>query len=305
MRGKHRVAWFGAAVLGLLWLGAEEARASTCEEIFRQIETERSVDAARALYQEALSETNCSRDWLRVIGREVAIAMVREAERRHQAGQSLASLEPMLENSLQYGRLWRVLATLGDLAQARGDFETATRRYQEALANIDDPVETPSEPPQAIIAAIFKKAETTRMLADTYVAAPTNRAGEATGLGALGVRGFKPQKRAVPVTFEFDSAVFDAKGRQAAADLLGQLTQQKSPDITLVGHTDPRGSAAYNMALSRERAEALRAFLLAQGYQGRIVVLYRGESDPYQADDPGRYSQEQLYRLHRRVELVR
>ena len=51
--------------------------------------------------------------------------------------------------------------------------------------------------------------------------------------------------------------------------------------ILIVGHTDSRGTDAYNLALGTRRAEAVRDYLVAQGVaSSRIELETRGESQP-------------------------
>ena len=41
--------------------------------------------------------------------------------------------------------------------------------------------------------------------------------------------------------------------------------------ITVVGHTDAKGSDAYNMTLGRQRANAVRDYFISQGYPSRLL----------------------------------
>ena len=63
-----------------------------------------------------------------------------------------------------------------------------------------------------------------------------------------------------------------------AANLLNQC-----PDIrvSVEGHTDSRGSDAYNQGLSERRAIAVHDYLVGQGVDGgRLDTVGMGESDP-------------------------
>jgi outer membrane protein OmpA-like peptidoglycan-associated protein len=63
--------------------------------------------------------------------------------------------------------------------------------------------------------------------------------------------------------------------------LLAEVGRRPAPEIVIVGHTDRRGSDAYNDALSRQRAERVRAELLGLGVDpGRVQVAGRGEREP-------------------------
>ncbi len=67
-----------------------------------------------------------------------------------------------------------------------------------------------------------------------------------------------------------------------------QVANTRVDAITVEGHTDRIGSAAYNQALSVERAEAVKSYLVTQGGQDptKITTLGKGESQPVtQASD--------------------
>ena len=70
----------------------------------------------------------------------------------------------------------------------------------------------------------------------------------------------------------------DAGELQALADILKQY-----PDLTieLTSHTDTRGTAEYNMELSRRRSESSKAYLVLLGVSAsRIITKASGESMP-------------------------
>lgn len=50
--------------------------------------------------------------------------------------------------------------------------------------------------------------------------------------------------------------------------------------ITIVGHTDSRGSKKYNQRLSERRAQSVADYLAAQGLNGNMQVGGRGELEP-------------------------
>lgn len=67
--------------------------------------------------------------------------------------------------------------------------------------------------------------------------------------------------------FAFGSAALSFKGRQRLEqELLPKLKDCPAPpDIKVTGHTDSLGSAAYNLRLSRERAQAVAEYLAKSG----------------------------------------
>lgn len=87
---------------------------------------------------------------------------------------------------------------------------------------------------------------------------------------------------AVTVLFAFDKAVLDANAR-SALDVAARYARNV-PGVRLVltiGHADKIGGTGYNDALSRRRAEAVGAYLLAAGVPPAVMrVQYRGSSEP-------------------------
>ncbi len=119
------------------------------------------------------------------------------------------------------------------------------------------------------------------------------------------VRGFAPKVVPIPIGFETASAKFSELGQRAASELLLALQQQRPTALTLVGHTDERGEAAYNMRLSDERVKAVAAFLKQNGITAQIVTVAKGKSEPLQLTDASQYTREDIWALNRRVEWKR
>jgi outer membrane protein OmpA-like peptidoglycan-associated protein len=104
------------------------------------------------------------------------------------------------------------------------------------------------------------------------------------------------------VYFAFGTATIDPISDRALAELAKSLTAHPDWKITVVGHTDSVGTAAANQALSRRRAEAVRARLAERhGLDTRAwgAVGY-GATRPKESNETieGRAR-------NRRVELVR
>jgi len=108
----------------------------------------------------------------------------------------------------------------------------------------------------------------------------------------------------VPVTFVYNEATLTSDGRKAAALLLEYLQIKRFPKITLTGHADERGTNELNMTLSRERLETVARFLREGGYTGQLELVPKGKTEPYLGVVRGDFSQEDLWQLDRRVELV-
>jgi peptidoglycan-associated lipoprotein len=77
---------------------------------------------------------------------------------------------------------------------------------------------------------------------------------------------------AMPVHFGYD----DASVRQADAAALERFANvarkyYPGSKVTVEGFADPAGTASYNLALSRRRADAVRSFITARGIDGSLV----------------------------------
>jgi len=102
------------------------------------------------------------------------------------------------------------------------------------------------------------------------------------------------------VLFETNRAEVRGTAQRRLEAVAEALRAQPDRRITVVGHTDTRGSATHNEELSRRRAEAVMGFLVEQGIPAeRISALGRGESQPIAPNDTpeGRAN-------NRRVEIV-
>lgn len=85
------------------------------------------------------------------------------------------------------------------------------------------------------------------------------------------------------VLFAFDSARLTAEAEAALRRTAELAAQAGSGRITVVGHTDAVGEDAYNLALSRRRAEAVAQWLAASGGEAEPAApnaTTDGQDDP-------------------------
>ncbi len=97
--------------------------------------------------------------------------------------------------------------------------------------------------------------------------------------------------------FDFDSSALRADSRALLNAHAAALKAQPRA-VRLEGHADERGTREYNIALGERRAQAVRAYLLAQGVSSAIEVVSYGEESPA-VDQSNEYSWQQ----NRRVEI--
>ncbi len=109
-----------------------------------------------------------------------------------------------------------------------------------------------------------------------------------------------PQCKKIPkpvsldqITFDFNSATLTSEAREVLDIVGGALTseQLRNRSFLVEGHTDAKGSAAYNLALSKRRAESVVRYLttIAGIDTDRLEAVPMGKSAllyPERPDDP-------------------
>lgn len=101
------------------------------------------------------------------------------------------------------------------------------------------------------------------------------------------------------VQFADNRWTLDRAARNALQQLVAVLRDAGPGIVEIAGHTDARGSARYNLALSEKRAAAVRRYLIESGIAAqRLRARGYGESQPLR---PG--SDADSHAANRRVEL--
>lgn len=95
-----------------------------------------------------------------------------------------------------------------------------------------------------------------------------------------------PDEVTVRLEFEFDKDEMEnVVNREEVAkidDYIAQVNATPATEyVTVVGHTDAKGSDEYNMALGQRRADTVREYIIAQGYPAENVgpAESRGKSE--------------------------
>ncbi len=101
------------------------------------------------------------------------------------------------------------------------------------------------------------------------------------------------------VNFDYDKATLRPEAHARLDEAAASLREWGDIKVEVAGHTDSRGSEAYNMGLSLRRAESVRNYLIGKGIPAdRLVTKGYGESQPIadNSTNEGRFQ-------NRRVEL--
>jgi outer membrane protein OmpA-like peptidoglycan-associated protein len=104
------------------------------------------------------------------------------------------------------------------------------------------------------------------------------------------------------ITFDFNSDKLNEEGRELIEMIVAHFAKEGSfQKITVEGHTDSIGNAAYNLDLSQRRANAIRDHLITTFHYppGKIVAIGYGHTRPI--DDNGNFQGRQA---NRRVEFT-
>lgn len=222
---------------------------------------------------------------------------------------------------------WLVQVSRADIAAKQNNRMEAARQYNAALDTIMDPVLTPEqETLNAIAQKVAQLAQENTMLAGT-LEGTVKRGGDASGVYKALTRGIVfevdtgttttaaatsdttsyggklVQKVFLPIRFEFDSAHLNDAGETEARRLADYIKVQNIHRLSLIGHTDDKGTASYNQDLSERRADKLAVFLKSVGVTAEIYTVGKGETDPPVLSDVSLYNDEQRRAIARRVEL--
>ncbi len=81
-----------------------------------------------------------------------------------------------------------------------------------------------------------------------------------------------------PIYFSYDSSDLDPSARNALQSDAQCIQQRDIAHVQLTGHTDPRGTEEYNLALGDRRARAVQGFLSNLGVdRSRVTTRSMGE----------------------------
>ena len=86
-----------------------------------------------------------------------------------------------------------------------------------------------------------------------------------------------------PAYFAFDSSVLSAEDKDNLDQIISRLKDNPTERVRISGYTDNTGPEAYNMTLSKQRAESAAKYLEAQGISANRIKV-RGFGATHFAD---------------------
>jgi len=197
--------------------------------------------------------------------------------------------------------LWATRVAQGNIAAQRKKWQSANKFYNQALDLIADSQATPEAPPQAKIQEIFQLASQAQILAG-HLEASISSTGEASGVMRDNIRGFEPKNRILPVQFGLSQSQLSKKGKKVAQRLTLYLKRYDFMEVTLIGHMSPKNKDC--ACVSERRAQTLKTYLLRAKVRATIRTGNKGKREPLKLSNPNNYSQIEIEKLNRRIELL-
>lgn len=120
-----------------------------------------------------------------------------------------------------------------------------------------------------------------------------------SGAGGTGSTGTSSGCTLEPIYFDFNENVLSTEATAAIDRDAECLKKGGNGTITLTGHSDPRGTEEYNLALSDRRSQAVRDRLTRVGFNaGAMRLVPKGELEASGTDESG-------WAKDRRVDVAR
>jgi outer membrane protein OmpA-like peptidoglycan-associated protein len=306
----------GIACAILLGTSSGPSLADECNQLVEKFN--RAVDGgsepeAQQLVDRIATDAQCGR-FQAAVQRRLAAFRLYAAQGLMARGRPVGDYERLLAEAEKPQVLWQASATLGDVRFGERRFVEAAQAFDRAIEIVRNEALTPGAPSKFDIDGLFERGGQARLLAANeptekgakFVSAARNqRDGKLGGIYAPSVRGIVPRAIPIPITFEFAKTSLTNVGEQAARELASAIKEQQPSQITLIGHTDVRGTADVNMKLSRDRADTVAAFLRDNGIDAKVATVGKGATEPMRLSDTSGLSQDDIYSLNRRVEWRR
>jgi len=278
---------------------AEKESCALFERQFADALTKGDLASARGSVEHM--ERSCTVSMLTQAKREYTGAAALKANDLVSDGQMTAA-ESLLDTAMSVS--WMVSSVRGDIASEEKNWKEAAAQYGQAFELLSDPGHVKqTEQTKAMQKKLFALAAEAQVLYGKLDQS-VSRSGEPSGIFTAHSRGVSGDFTPIPVQFEFNQHQLSEEGKKSAQTLANYLKGLSDVEtVVLVGHTDTKGSEAYNQRLSERRAATMKEYLAAQGVDLNVTTQGKGESVPPVLSDPERYTREERDALARRVEF--
>jgi outer membrane protein OmpA-like peptidoglycan-associated protein len=208
-------------------------------------------------------------------------------------------------------QLAEALASAAVAEKVKGDAQNAleqknAQNAQRTQQQLGQTKEALSETQKQLNEAQQATQQTAAQLAQEQQARAAAEAQAKQANDALSALAAKEEARGMVITlsgsvlFASNQSVLLPEAQTQLNQVADALLQSKEHPVLIEGHTDSRGSAGSNMALSQRRAEAVRDYLVSRGYPSdKVTARGIGPDRPIASNDTaeGRAN-------NRRVEIV-
>ncbi|MBK1694729.1 hypothetical protein CKO09_08255 [Chromatium weissei] len=154
----------------------------------------------------------------------------------------------------------------------------------DAMPTSPQPLNVPAAPIAAMPAPQEMPTDSARTIGTIQPTAPAIATASQTAFSSMtnsdlsaDHEGTPPSPLTIAVTFARNSTIVEKQFFTQLAEVVARLTQFSTARCTITGYSDRYGNAAYNLELSRRRANAVADYLVAQGVtRTRLDVNGRG-----------------------------
>jgi outer membrane protein OmpA-like peptidoglycan-associated protein len=249
-------------------------------------------------------QSDCPLSYLEAVKRSMAQIAAREADDLMQQDQ-LVEAKKWLKRAPTM--IWETQVVHGNLVAFHQQWLLAAQFFNQALDLIDDPQATPQAPTNDEIEKIYQLAQEAQLLTgglgDTI-----DDSGNARGMMRGSVRGHGPKRRLIPILFKSGGKV-TSKGKKSVRRLAKHLIKLGQRGrvalVTLVGHSDRKGSRAACNRVSKRRAKVVEKLLRKAGVKKntKISTIGKGKTEPIKFINPWKLTPKQKDQINRRVEF--
>lgn len=287
-----------------------QASSQACQSVYKNVETllEQKVNT---VLRKNLSEQYdialavCTQRQSTVLGRYIAEAIFDDMQ-----AQGVFSDQQSKQMKTHIDNLHKAFTPIWQGTQLLGYYDLQNKAYDQAVMHLQKTLYLMEDYDAHISDQTIRETHAQLSIALNLAKQPlksTQMRGQSDEwiVSKTSFRGVSVVPIPLPVHFQTNSTELSHDGRQIVEQWVKELQQMTVPlqRITLTGHADERGDAAFNLRLSMRRAQVVKDYFLRSGITAKIIVDGKGEEQPY----PEKHlstalTQEERWQLDRRVE---